>query len=76
VAHRDDLGPICAAVYENQELLPSIAAEINCKLLEWSNWLWFLDQWFLGVSWQVILTLLAGQDDVINIVVNSWPVNS
>ena len=34
------------------------------------------DQWFLGVSRQMILAQLARQDDIVDVNIDSWPVNS
>jgi len=74
VAHCDDLWPICVVVYKNHKVLPTIAAVINCRgvvkvvLVSGSV--------VLGVSRQMISALLATQDDVVDLINDSWPVNS
>jgi len=75
VAHVDDIGPVQVAVHQDEEILSGIGAEICCKFLKWPFWSGFDGDGFPRVRWQMFLALLASEDNVVDVVVQPWPVD-
>ena len=76
LAHLDDLWPICVAVNEDQELLSSICAEIDGNFLEGTCWPRFCDERFTWLGWKCLLTLLALEDNVVDVIIDSRPIDN
>jgi len=54
----------------------AVNANIGVKVItqRWSIRLCFLNQWFLAIGREAILTCLASKSQIINVIACSWPV--
>ena len=52
----------------------SVRAKVGPYFLEWSTSFWLGDDWLFGVGWEKVLTLLAGNHDIVFVIVDPRPV--
>ena len=69
MAHMNDVRPISITIHQDKKVMPCICTEVNSQLLKWPSRRGFESNGLPRVRREMILALLAGRNDIVDIVV-------